>query len=116
MLYTLRGYGGESERCDLMSDCGEKKIASRSDEEKEAVINRLKRIEGQVRGIQRMVHEDRYCVDVLVQLSAIDAALDQVGYNVLEHHTKHCVSQAVQSGDGDQAIDELMHVIKQFKK
>lgn len=91
-------------------------ITSRTDEEKKAVVNRLKRIEGQVRGIQRMVEEDRYCVDVLVQISAIDAALKKVGYSLLEHHTKHCVTHAVQSGDGNHAIDELMGVIKQFTK
>lgn len=91
-------------------------ITSRSDKEKKAVVNRLKRIEGQVRGIQKMVEEDRYCVDVLVQISAIDAALNKVGFSLLEHHTKHCVTDAVKSGDGNHAIEELMGVIKQFSK
>ena len=91
-------------------------ITSRTDPEKKAVINRLKRIEGQVRGIQRMVEEDRYCVDVLVQISAIDAALKKVGFSLLEHHIKHCVSDAVELGDGKYKIDELMGVIKQFAK
>ncbi|WP_088075592.1 MULTISPECIES: metal-sensing transcriptional repressor [Bacillaceae] len=93
-----------------------KPAAMRSDEEKKELIHRLKRIEGQVRGIQRMVEDDRYCVDVLVQLSAISAALKKVGYNLLEDHTRGCVSSAVANGDGDAAINELMKVIQQFSK
>lgn len=91
-------------------------ITPRTNDEKQAVINRLKRIEGQVRGIQKMVEEDRYCVDVLVQISAINAALKKVGFSVAERHTKHCVSHAVKSGEGNEAIDELMEVMKQFSK
>ncbi|WP_096440587.1 metal-sensing transcriptional repressor [Alteribacter populi] len=88
----------------------------RSEEDKEKLVNRLKRIEGQVRGIQRMVEDDRYCVDVLVQLSAINAALKKVGYSLLENHTRGCVADAVQHGDGDEAIEELMKVIQQFSR
>ncbi|OIJ13068.1 transcriptional regulator [Anaerobacillus alkalilacustris] len=88
----------------------------RRDEEKMKLINRLKRIEGQVRGIQRMIEDDRYCVDVLVQVSAVSAALKKVGYTLLEDHTRGCVSQAVTKGEGDEAIEELMKVIQQFSK
>ncbi|WP_087973363.1 metal-sensing transcriptional repressor [Oceanobacillus rekensis] len=88
----------------------------RSRDEKQAVVNRLKRIEGQVRGIQKMVEEDRYCVDILVQISAINAAMKKVGFEVAERHVKHCVSDAVKSGEGNEAIDELMGVMKQFSK
>ncbi|WP_205520211.1 metal-sensing transcriptional repressor [Virgibacillus doumboii] len=91
-------------------------VTPRTDAEKNAVVNRLKRIEGQVRGIQKMVEEDRYCVDVLVQISAINAALKKVGFSMAERHTKHCVSDAVQSGQGEEAIDELMEIMKQFSK
>ncbi|RYG73503.1 transcriptional regulator [Lentibacillus lipolyticus] len=91
-------------------------VTPRTQDEKDAVVNRLKRIEGQVRGIQKMVGEDRYCVDILVQISAINAALKKVGFSVAERHTKHCVSDAVQSGQGHEAIDELMEVLKQFSK
>lgn len=93
-----------------------KPVKPRTNEEKKRVINRLKRIEGQVRGIERMVDEDRYCVDVLVQISAVQAALKKVGFSLLERHTKHCVSHAIKSGDGDNAIEELMDVVKQFSK
>lgn len=82
--------------------------------EKQAVINRLKRIEGQVRGIQKMVEEDRYCIDILVQISAIQAALKKVGFTVTERHVKHCVADAIQSGDGDETIDELLDVMKRL--
>lgn len=88
----------------------------RSDEEKAKVINRLKRIEGQVRGIQKMIEEDRYCVDVLVQVSATNAALKKVGLNLLQRHTNHCVSGAIKSGNGEDAIEELLKVFEQFSK
>lgn len=91
-------------------------VTPRTEEEKQAVANRLKRIEGQVRGIQKMVEEDRYCIDILVQISAINAALKKVGFSIAERHTKHCVSDAVQSGNGNEAIDELLDVLKQFSK
>ncbi|MEN1969641.1 metal-sensing transcriptional repressor [Lentibacillus sp. N15] len=91
-------------------------ITPRTDNEKQAVINRLKRIEGQVRGIQKMVEDDRYCPDILVQISAINAALKKVGLTVAERHAKHCVSHAVKSGEGNAAIDELLGIIKQFSK
>lgn len=88
----------------------------RTKDEMQAIINRLKRIEGQVRGIQKMVEEDRYCVDILVQISAIQSALKQVGFTVTERHMKHCVSDAMKSGEGDETIEELMTVLKQFSK
>ena len=91
-------------------------VTPRTDAEKTAVINRLKRIEGQVRGIQKMVEADRYCMDILVQISAINAALKKVGLSVGERHMKHCVSDAVKTGEGDAAIDELIDVMKHFSK
>src|SRR5690625_7717928 len=94
----------------------ENPIVPRTDDEKQAVINRLKRVEGQVRGIQRMVEEDRYCVDILVQISAINAALKKVGCTVTERHMKHCITQAVNNGECDLAIEELLEVLKQVSK
>lgn len=88
----------------------------RTKDEKDAIINRLKRIEGQVRGIQKMVEEDRYCVDILVQISAIQSALKNVGFVITERHINHCVSDAIKQGEGKEAIDELMSVLKQFSK
>ncbi|MFC3387224.1 metal-sensing transcriptional repressor [Salinicoccus sesuvii] len=78
--------------------------------------NRLSRIGGQVRGIQKMIDEDRYCVDILVQLSAVQSALKNVGYSVTERHMKHCVTDAIEKGEGSDSIEELMTVLKQFSK
>ncbi|MFD2925713.1 MULTISPECIES: metal-sensing transcriptional repressor [Halobacillus] len=100
----------------LPENSGKQPLTPRTDDEKQAVINRLKRIEGQVRGIQKMVENDRYCVDVLVQISAINNALNKVGYSLLERHTHHCVAGAIKKGEGEEAIDELMKVIQQFSK
>lgn len=94
----------------------EQPVEPRSDDEKKAIVNRLKRIEGQVRGIQKMVEEDRYCIDILVQISAIQAALKKVGLSVSERHLKHCVTHAINEGDGDQAIEELLDVMKHYSK
>jgi len=94
----------------------ESPIVPRTDEEKQAVLNRLKRIEGQVRGIQRMVEEDRYCMDVLVQINAINAALKKVGYNVAERHMKHCVQHAVEAGNGEETLEEMLEVMQHLAK
>ena len=75
---------------------------------------RLNRIEGQVRGIGRMIAEDRYCVDILTQVSAVQSALDALALKLLEHHLHGCVAHAVASGDGAQAIDEALAVISKF--
>jgi CsoR family transcriptional regulator, copper-sensing transcriptional repressor len=83
-----------------------------------AVHNRLRRIEGQVRGLQRMVDEDAYCVDILTQVAAVQTALEQVAVNVLDSHVRHCVADAV-SRDGPQAdekLDELMAAVRRFAK
>lgn len=88
----------------------------RPDDEKQKILNRLKRVEGQVRGIQKMVEEDRYCIDILVQISAIQSALKNTGITITERHMKHCVTDAINSGDGEASIEELMSVLKQFSK
>jgi len=81
---------------------------------KPALLKRLNRIEGQTRGVAKMVEEDRYCVDVLTQISAIQSALDALALQLLANHTKGCVGSAIRSGNGDAAIDELMTVVKRF--
>lgn len=85
-------------------------------EDKQNVLRRLRRVEGQIRGIQRMLEEDRYCVDVLIQIAAVRAALDKVGLALIEDHTRGCVRNALNNNQGDDAIDELMDVIAQFLK
>jgi DNA-binding FrmR family transcriptional regulator len=83
-----------------------------------ATHNRLRRIEGQVRGLQRMVDEDAYCIDILTQVAAVQTALEQVAVNVLDAHVRGCVAGAV-AGDGaeaDEKLDELMAAVRRFAK
>ena len=81
-----------------------------------ALGKRLNRIEGQVRGIARMIEEDRYCIDVLTQVSAVQSALDALALQLLEHHLHGCVQHAVKSGHGDHAIAEALQVIRKFAR
>lgn len=84
-----------------------------------AVHNRLRRIEGQVRGLQRMVEEDAYCVDVLTQVAAVQTALEQVAVQVLDAHVRGCVTDAVGGEDreaADARLDELMAAVRRFAK
>ncbi len=78
-------------------------------EDKEAVQQRLRRIEGQVRGLQRMVEEDRYCINVLEQVSAVTRALQSVALVLLDDHLEHCVADAIQAG-GDDTTARLSEV------
>ncbi|WP_373599669.1 metal-sensitive transcriptional regulator [Paraclostridium bifermentans] len=95
----------------------EKKLSSNND--KELLIKRLNRIEGQVKGIQKMVEEERYCVDILVQISAIRSAINKVGNIILENHIKGCVSNSIKNGEvekSEELISELMETINKFTK
>ena len=74
--------------------------------DKEQLKKRLARIEGQVRGISKMIDDDRYCIDILTQLGAVDTALEAVAIKVLEEHVQHCVAGALASGDRKQADDK----------
>ena len=86
----------------------------RSAEDAKAIAARVNRIEGQIRGIGRMIGEDRYCVDVLTQVAAVRSALDALGMKLLEHHLHGCVAHAIESGDGAHAIDEALAVIRKL--
>lgn len=95
----------------------DKKLADTND--KQAIMKRLNRIEGQVKGIQKMVEDERYCVDILVQISAIRSAINKVGNIILENHIKGCVSSSIKEGDSEQSekvISELMNTIDKFTK
>jgi DNA-binding FrmR family transcriptional regulator len=87
-----------------------------AERDKKALIRDLKKIEGQIRGVQKMIEEDRYCIDILVQLAAIKSASHRIGLKLLESHTRGCVSRAVQTNGGDEHIKELMDVIRIFTK
>ena len=82
--------------------------------DKAALQARLARIEGQVRGVQRMVDEERYCIDVLTQVSAIKAALDKVALALLDDHVGHCVVDAAREGQGDEKVRELTEAIGRY--
>ncbi len=87
--------------------------------EKEALIKRLHRIEGQVRGIERMVEDDRYCIDILTQISAVTTALESLAFKILDSHVNHCVAGALASGDPEEAqrkSQELLDAVHRFSR
>ena len=86
---------------------------------KDALINRMRRIEGQARGIEKMITEDRYCIDILTQIAAITTALDTVAGKILEDHVNHCVKGALTSGDEAVAAEksrELLEAVHRFTR
>ena len=82
--------------------------------DKPKIAARLRRIEGQVRGIQNMVEEDRYCIDVLTQVNATRAALESVALQLLADHTEHCVAEAIRSGGGTKKVRELNEAVERL--
>src|SRR5437773_10369444 len=86
--------------------------------DRDALLTRLSRIEGQVRGLRRMVDEEAYCIDVLTQISAVERALDGVALKLLSDHTDHCVRDAVAAGgaEADEKVDELMAAVERFAR
>ena len=87
--------------------------------EKEALVRRLHRIEGQVRGIERMVEDERYCIDILTQISAVSTALESLALEILDDHVNHCVAGALESGDAEVAAEksrELLEAVHRFSR
>jgi len=87
--------------------------------DKDSLKKRLHRIEGQVRGIERMVDEDRYCIDILTQVGAVRTALERLGLEILGDHVTHCVNDALASGDRATATrksEELLEAVERFAK
>ena len=87
--------------------------------DKDALIKRLHRIEGQVRGIERMVEGDRYCIDVLTQIAAVNTALESLALRILDEHVRHCVAGALASGDpaeADKKSRELLEAVQRFAR
>jgi DNA-binding FrmR family transcriptional regulator len=79
-------------------------------------LNRLRRIEGQVRGLQRMINEDEYCIDVLTQIASVSKALQGVGLGLLDEHLRHCVADAVRAdeGEGDEKVHEAVQAVERL--
>lgn len=91
------------------------KIKERSPEEHRKLVNRLSRIEGQIRGIKRMVEEDAYCIDILVQVAAANAALNSFNKELLSEHIKTCVTNDIKAGK-EETVDELVVTIQKLMK
>ena len=88
-------------------------------QDKDALVKRLHRIEGQVRGIERMVEDERYCIDILTQISAATTALESVAFKILDEHVNHCVAGALESGDAEVAAEksrELLEAVHRFSR
>ena len=87
--------------------------------DKAALTKRLHRIEGQVRGLERMVDEDRYCIEILTQISAVNTALESLAFKLLDDHVNHCVADALASGDPQEASrksQELLTAVQRFAR
>lgn len=95
--------------------CCSEKHKARSEEELKSLMNRLNRIEGQVRGVKRMLEEEKYCTDILVQVSAINAALNSFNRELLANHMKTCVVEDIRAGK-DEVIDDLLVTLQKMMK
>ena len=82
--------------------------------DKQDLQARLRKIEGQIRGLQRMVDEDKYCIDIITQLNSATAALKAVGLGLLDDHVRHCVKESIEQGTGDQKVEELLSAVARF--
>jgi len=88
-------------------------------QDKDALVKRLHRIEGQVRGIEQMVEDERYCIDVLTQIAAVRTALETVAFKILDDHVTHCVANALDANDRDVAIEkskEMLAAVERFAR
>jgi DNA-binding FrmR family transcriptional regulator len=94
--------------------CAEKKTY-RGDKEKKQLINRLNRIEGQISGVKKMIENDSYCNDVLIQLSAVENAIKSLSNQVLENHLYSCISRDLEKGNLE-VVDEIISLFKRFNK
>ncbi len=99
----------EAKRC-----CNNKKSTHRSEEEKKKITKRLNVIEGQIRGINQMIADDRYCDDVLIQIAAVSKSLQTLGNSILEEHLKSCVVRDIKNGNVE-VLEEVMNLIKKLQ-
>lgn len=99
--------------CEARDESSGRKAAGVDPEIKERNLNRLRRIEGQVRGLQRMVTEDRYCPDILTQIASVHEALRSVGRELMRNHLRHCAAGAIRAGEAEAEAmyDELLQLI-----
>ena len=100
------------EKCSKCESC--EKSTHRTEEEKKSLTKRLNIIEGQIRGIKQMIEDDRYCDDVLIQLSAVDKSIKSLANSILEEHMHSCVVESIKNGN-EEAIDEIIDLFKRFQ-
>ena len=96
-------------------ECCSQRTKERSEKELKSLLNRLSRIEGQIRGIRKMVESDAYCPDILIQVSAANAALNSFNKELLSNHIRTCVSEDIRNGK-DETVDELCFVLQKLMK
>ncbi len=82
--------------------------------DKSKILARLRRIEGQTRGLQRMVDEEKYCVDILTQVASVQSALEQVSLLLMESHLRYCLTEAAQEGNGEEKVREMVDVLRHY--
>ena len=97
------------------SCCCANKMTIRAEEDKKKLINRISRIEGQLRGIKRMLEEDSYCNDILIQSAAVNAAMNSFNKELLNNHIHHCVVRDIKNGN-DEVVDELLDTLQKLMK
>ncbi len=98
----------------MQENCNCRKTKQRTEEEKKTIISRLNRIAGQVNGVKKMIEEDRYCDDVLIQLSAIDQSVKSLANVILDAHMHTCLIENIQKGNTE-AVDEIVDLFKRFQ-
>ncbi len=97
-----------------MPEIDKSEMSSLEDEDKKALLNRLSRIEGQVRGIKNMIEKEKYCVDILTQIAATRGALKNAGLKVLNRHIEGCVSEGIEQGESEKVVPELIDIVNRF--
>ena len=112
-IMSLWGDKMEQKECCHCKEC--RKTKERSPEEYRALLNRIKRIQGQLRGIEGMLEDNAYCTDILVQVAAANAALNAFNRELLASHIKSCVAQNIREGN-DEVIDELVNTLQKLMK
>ena len=113
-LYLIKAKIEESGKYKVFNEEERHKLKPRDDDAKKKLINRMKRMIGQLNGIMKMIEDDRYCADILIQLSAISKSLESVENSILESHIKSCVLTEIQSGNTE-IIDEVMELFRRLR-
>jgi DNA-binding FrmR family transcriptional regulator len=104
--------------CGAHGDAADRKAVGVDVEVKDRNLKRLRRIEGQIRGVQKMVEDERYCADIMTQISAVHEALRSVAHELMRNHLKHCAAAAIRSGgtDADAMYDELLGLMQKYNR